>query len=977
MKSATNFRRLLLLGAASIALVACSDTDISSPGATTPPPSPPPPPPPPQGADVDLVPDGFDDSHPNVEVVEVTGPNGTTLEVAQVTGTVTEDITLTADATWYLGDIVVIGEDGATNPTATIEPGTEILGDGPESGFYVARGHQVIADGTVDAPIVFTSLNEKLRQEGLLEADPNARAEWLGLVINGFAPINNCNVDGATPGTADCEDDGEASSGTYGGGDPEDNSGILNYVRVEHAGVFFTEEDQSNGIAFQAVGSGTQVSNIQVHNNGDDGVEFFGGTVSATNVALTGISDDSVDWTDGWTGSLQNILVLQSDDAADYAIEADNRSVADADLEPRSNPKISNFTFIGNSGEDAIRLREGTGTTLANGIVFGFDDGLKFGDEPTADNLVTDGLITIASHFFNVEDNPIEPLVDDQGTEDEADDVTIYTAAEIAAATQDVETNSPRASATFVPGPEVGAIPVFDVNGIGELQNLGYIGAFAPSDTVADNWAAGWTKPGTVFTEDAQPAAECPSSGSPADYTIEQDGQLDGKIVCSVSGTITVDTTLGNGDQILYRVDDIVFVGEDAGSDPADPISGADTATLTIEPGVTVYGDTSTDGLYVARGSQLNAVGTAEEPIVFTSGPDVRGLNDYATDTAQWLGLVINGRAPINNCNVDGAVGGTAECEDDGEASSGLYGGNAADDDSGELRYVRVQFAGIFFNEEDQSNGIAFQGVGTGTDINFVQVHNNGDDGIEFFGGTANAKNVVITGADDDSVDWTDGWTGNLQYALIEHSDVSDYGFEGDNRSDAAPNTAPRSTPQVSNFTILGAGEAVTPGARFREGMGGAFVNGVIVNTEFGIDIEQPNSTAETGGTFDLLSGATVADGATLTLESMLIDSPVPFKDDFGTEDGDDGFTAAEVEALTENVTTGDGINNLSGFSFYGKDFGVVPGTAEANVDVVDPTTFDADFFDATTFVGAVAGPDDDWYLGWTVDSTGEVTSAN
>jgi len=992
MKNSSLLRQVLMAGAAIAVLAGCSDTDISSPGSVVAPPPPPPPPPPPEeGADFDLVPDNFDDSHPNVEVVEIEGPDGITLEIAQLTGTITEDITLTSDATWYLGDIVVVGDDGSTDAVATIEPGTVILGDGPTSGFYVARGSQVIADGTANNPIVFTSLNEFLRGEGELPADPNARAEWLGLVINGFAPINNCNVDTATPGTADCEDDGEASSGTYGGDDPADNSGILDYVRVEHAGVFFTEEDQSNGIAFQGVGSGTQVSNIQVHNNGDDGVEFFGGTVSVTNLVLTGISDDSIDWTDGWTGSLQNVLVIQSEDDGDYAIEADNRSVSAPNTTPRSNPKISNFTFIGRSGSDAIRLREGTAATLVNGIVFGFDNGLTFDsvnaasvDEPraTVDLLVSgpgaDGAETvIASHFFNVDGNDVEDFVDDKGTSDDADDEVLVSAEDIAAALQDVVTDSSRASASFVPGPEVGTIPVFDVNGIGELRNLGYIGAFAPDDTVSDNWAADWTKPGTVFAEDEEPAAECPTSGSPADFTIEQDGQLDGKLVCAISGTISVDTALGNGDELLYRLDGLVFVGEDAGGDPANPIAGRDSATLTIEPGVTVYGDTASDGLYVSRGSKLEAAGTEDEPIVFTSGPDVRGLNDYATSSAQWLGLVINGRAPINNCNVDGVDGGDADCEDDGEASSGLYGGNAPEDDSGELRYVRVQFAGIFFTEENQSNGIAFQGVGSGTDINYVQVHNNGDDGIEFFGGTANAKYIVITGADDDSVDWTDGWQGNLQYVIMEHTAVSDYGFEGDNRSNAAPNEAPRSTPQISNFTIIGFGDAETPGARFREGMGGAFINGVVVNTRLGFDIEQPNSTAEAGGTFDLLSGVEVDDDASLTLASMLIDSPVPFVDDFGTDDDEEDFTAAEVEALTSDIVTGDGINTLSGFSFYGGEIGVVPGTAEANVDVVDPTTFDADFFDTTTFAGAVANQNDTWYLGWTVDSTGEVTSAD
>jgi len=119
-----------------------------------------------------------------------------------------------------------------------------------------------------------------------------------------------------------------------------------------------------------------------------------------------------------------------------------------------------------------------------------------------------------------------------------------------------------------------------------------------------------------------------------------------------------------------------------------------------------------------------------------------------------------------------------------GEGSSGLFGGNSETDNSGNLLYTRVSFAGNLINDEDELNGIAFQGVGNGTVVDFIQVHNNADDGVEFFGGTVNVKHVVLTGNGDDSMDWTDGWTGKAQYVLIDQADdAGDRAIEGDNRS--------------------------------------------------------------------------------------------------------------------------------------------------------------------------------------------------
>lgn len=213
---------------------------------------------------------------------------------------------------------------------------------------------------------------------------------------------------------------------------------------------------------------------------------------------------------------------------------------------------------------------------------------------------------------------------------------------------------------------------------------------------------------------------------------------------------------------------------------------------LTIEPGTQIFGETSSKAfLVIRRGSKIQAVGTKAAPIVFTSskaaGARARGDG----------GVVINGRAPINGCDA-------APCVAEGEGGTGLYGGANAADDSGTLRYVRVEFGGFPITEDNELNGIAFQGVGSGTDVDHIQIHMAKDDGIEFFGGTASAKFILTTGVSDDNIDWTDGWTGKLQFAVAQqYEDTGDNGIEADNNGDN--NAAlPRSSPTLSNLTLIG-----------------------------------------------------------------------------------------------------------------------------------------------------------------------------
>ncbi|MCC6159734.1 MAG: hypothetical protein IT350_16900 [Deltaproteobacteria bacterium] len=298
-----------------------------------------------------------DDTGPSVDGVDCEDDN------CFVTGVILEDLTMTADKNWILRGGVFIGND--VDPVVlTIEPGTQVFGETSTKGMLViTRGAKIMAEGTADAPIVFSSS----KYEG-----ERARGDWGGIIINGRAPVNNCLGDEIEY----CESLGEGATGEFGGSDPEDDSGIMRYVRVEFAGRLVSPENELNGIAFQGVGSGGVFEYIQVHMNKDDGIEFFGGTANIGHVVVTGAADDGFDWTDGWTGKAQFVVIQQYAGGGDQGIEADNNAENNV-ATPRSRPTLSNFTIVG-QGDDfsdfGILLREGTGGNLHNMLVWGWDE---------------------------------------------------------------------------------------------------------------------------------------------------------------------------------------------------------------------------------------------------------------------------------------------------------------------------------------------------------------------------------------------------------------------------------------------------------------------------------------------------------------------------------------------------------------------------------------------------------------------------
>lgn len=906
-----SLRGMLLATVTSFGLVACGGGSTSSPGSTAPvtinpggsggAPTP--------TADIDLVPN---DNCPSGTTLEtITNATGS-VEACTITGTVTENLTLTAENGYALDGAVFVGEDGGANVALTIPEGVTVFGKEGQDYLVVTRGSRLNARGTADEPIIMTSIQDV---QGTVNPDTD-RGQWGGLVINGFAPINDCIDATAAGGTAACEKSGEGSSGLFGGDNAADNSGILQFMQVKYAGNLINDEDELNGIAFQGVGSGTTCDHIQVHNNADDGVEFFGGTVQCNYLVLTGIGDDSLDWTDGWQGGAQYVLVRQGADAGDRGIEGDNRS-SNNELTPRSNPTVANFTFLGGaSGDTGVVNRAGTDGRIVNGIITGFQDaGIDIDDGSIA--RAQNGTLTYASLFLDNADN-IE-----SGDSSETFDTESF----VGNSPNVVQGNN-SLSNEFFPGAAELAVTAEELSDDMNFDNVDYIGAFGPTETPDSNWASGWT-----FGVTESPT-DCPVG------TISTGDVVGGKGICSLTGTLTTNVRLNSN--FVYQLEGAVFVGEDVGGDAAAPNADAATAILTIDAGTTIFGAAGEDYLVISRGSQIRSNGTASAPVNMTSRNEVFGTADLATDRALWGGLIINGRAPINDCIDATATGGTAACEKSGEGSSGLFGGNAPDDNSGNLFFTRVSFAGNLINDEDELNGIAFQGVGNATQVDFIQVHNNADDGVEFFGGTVNVKHVVLTGNGDDSMDWTDGWTGNAQFVLIDQSDdAGDRGIEGDNRS--SNNTLlPRSNPTVSNFTFVG-GAGGDTGMVIRAGTAGRFLNGLITGfQDAGVDIDSDETAAQ-------------ATAGNVTFDSMLVVGNAE-----NLETDDDAGDAATVTAFTA------GANNVSMGTTSVGDEQYVPAATDTQTPATDPTTIDP-FFDPADYVGAVEDANDTWYEGWTI----------
>ncbi len=433
--------------------------------------------------------------------------------------------------------------------------------------------------------------------------------------------------------------------------------------------------------------------------------------------------------------------------------------------------------------------------------------------------------------------------------------------------------------------------------------------------TVGDELTGGWE---VTFVDSN-------GRGYFAERASEYDGTAETQVL--VVGTFHDDISFTAGK--TWYLGGPVFIGNNA-QNPDSAIGN----TLTIAAGTTIRGDTSASNpgvLIITRGSDINAEGTAAAPITFTSANEPGDR-----DAGDWGGLIINGYARVQ--------GGYAE----GEGGTGEYGGGATpvdDDDSGTIKYVRVQFGGTLFSPDNELNGIVLQGVGSGTTIEYVQVHMNADDGIEWFGGSVQVKYYVGTGNQDDTIDGDDGWNGSLQFAIVQQyptdagSIVEADGDAPKDADDFAPSSA-----IMANITAV-ASSASSAGWDFKSNANYDVYNSVLDMQEAPAQppyADKGDATIQYWGTL-VVGGTAGTDSDNADLET-----------DPNTKGNELRATGSGIEDAVAVLTSG----------VWSIDFDVTPTAGTFAAQTLPATDPAGNELTATTYIGAYDGTDK-WWEGW------------
>ena len=419
----------------------------------------------------------------------------------------------------------------------------------------------------------------------------------------------------------------------------------------------------------------------------------------------------------------------------------------------------------------------------------------------------------------------------------------------------------------------------------------------------------------------------------------------DNRALCALSGTFEQDVTLTS--DIEWFLDGQVAFGRgDVELDSQADVDDLPTPTLTIEPGTDIFAEGSSSLLKITRGATIQANGTEDNPITFSSSDG--GL----TGSGEWGAVIIQGFGRANP-DPDSAVPNV-----DLEAGLGFYGGTDNSDNSGTMEFVRIAEGGIEVFPDEEINGLTLAGVGSETTINHIQVQGGLDDGVEWFGGAASVKYLVLTALEDDSLDFDLGWQGNVQFVIAQQGPVADRGIESDNNGSDFGAT-PRTRPTLANLTLIGSDGSDNFGAMHREGMGG-FIHNSIYTGGFNSCL---NSEENVGNeTANLSPRELVYNNVVFNCSNNVAGDAGPNAQGLFTQDNGRGAIVVEDPQLNDDfiAISGQAANN---------NFTLDPtGGGEINASV---NTADANFLDSVDFVGAV-NPDgsDLWFEGWTIEGS-------
>lgn len=400
-------------------------------------------------------------------------------------------------------------------------------------------------------------------------------------------------------------------------------------------------------------------------------------------------------------------------------------------------------------------------------------------------------------------------------------------------------------------------------------------------------------------------------------------------------------------------------------------------ATLTIQPGTVIQGDFATVGssLFITRGARISAIGTAAEPIVFTSSRPVG-----QRQAGDWGGLIIIGNGIINRAApviLEGTGTGASN------PSQEYSGGNNNADNSGTLRYVRIEFAGYGTAADQELNTLTLAAVGSGTTLEYVQSLYGLDDSFEFFGGAVNGKYLVSYEAGDDHFDMSEGYVGRLQYLIAYQSGLvtvrpgagntsnDPQGIENDGCAGTGcatgQNSPPFTAPVVANFTLVGTGTGTSVdatnggyGAILRRGTGGYYVNGLIARwPKGGMGLRDSTTTK-----------ARLTDGLLDIRNVLVVQSPSIFTT------ASSGFVL--TDSVARNIVRDGAATTASLFTTF-----TMPAASAASLDWTPPagslaasgglTVFSGNMATAagtvvlgTAYRGAAAPAGTKWWAGWT-----------
>ncbi len=827
-----------------------------------------------------------------------------------VSADITTSTTWTANNQYCLDNQIYV-TNGAT---LTIEPGTIVRGD-PESAagakdpgaLIITRGAKIQAAGTPDLPIVFTDLDDD-NVRGFPGSAPydsaeNARAltaNWGGVILLNYGYVANNTSAGPDP-TREFQIEGldpNAGKGLYGNcaaflpgpygrNCDDDDSGTITYTSIRYGGFVIGANNEINGLTLGGVGRETDLDSIEVVQNKDDCIEFFGGAANVRRFIGAACGDDGIDYDEGWRGKVQFAFIMQGlpgPDKSDKGGEWDGGNAPDTS-QPRTIPLLYNVTMVGHGQKStytdrlkntALHIRDNAGARVHNSAFLDFGgatmlvegtgtscQGAGSSGERYSTNYTADGVYYLGP--------------------DEASDKELYftnnswwcagseaipervpgarcsvTTGQACCTNADCPSGETCVDEGVNYGGDTGKLhrgrTNLDVFSNGALANEYLTCASAlPIRGLVREPLADATKPDPIESIDPRPvpgspllsgAKTAPVDGffEPVTYrgafgarnwaegwsTLARLGYFPPRPQVNVSADITTSQTWTESNE--YVLQNQVYV--------------TNGATLTIEPGTIVRSEPESaagakdpGALIITRGAKIQAAGTPDLPIVFTDLDDdnVRGFPgsapyDSAENaralTANWGGVILLNYGYVAN-NTSAGPDPTREFQIEGldpNAGKGLYGNCAAflpgpygrncdDDDSGTITYTSIRYGGFVIGANNEINGLTLGGVGRETDLDSIEVVQNKDDCIEFFGGAANVRRFIGAACGDDGIDYDEGWRGKVQFAFIMQGlpgpDKSDKGGEWDGGN--APDTSqPRTIPLLYNVTMVGHGQKST-----------------------------------------------------------------------------------------------------------------------------------------------------------------------